>query len=163
MRLSLGFRYCTALTALTLAIAFLSLPAVARADLLVNDLSDRVAPLGVCPMDPEHITPTVAFCPHGPAPLDSANALESGGLLALLGICIHPPVNDPGQGGGTVISGAGGGGGTKTGTGSGGGGGTVTAASVSPEPGSLAIGLIGASLAGLCGLVRRRRLLSMLA
>jgi hypothetical protein len=129
---------------LTLVLGMLATPAAARADLLVNELSDKSVPAGVVPQDPAHLSTASAFCPVGPAPREAAVELEPTVLLAMLTVCIHPPV-DPPTGGNTAISG------------SSGGGGTVHTASVSPEPNGLVIGLIGAGVAGLTAAVRRRR------
>jgi hypothetical protein len=139
---------------LTLALGVLATPAVARADLLVNELGDRAAVSGVVPQDPARLGPATAYSPLGPATRETAPELEPVGLLALVGVCIHPPVNDPGSAhtsGGGVISGSSGGGGGNTS----GGGGHIT--STSPEPTGLLIGLIGAGVAGVTAVSRRRR------
>jgi hypothetical protein len=149
-----------AIALLTLTLSFLAAPGFARADLLVNDLSDRAAPGGVTILEPTRVAPAVAFGPYGPAAEEPAPSFDAGGLLALFGVCVHPPISDPGSGshgsggGGSTHGGGGGGGGTVIG--SQGGGGSI--ASTSPEPGALLIGMIGASLAGLVVLARRRRL-----
>jgi len=137
---------------LMLSLGIFATPAVARADLLVNELSDKPAASGVVPQDPARLSPATAYCPVGPAVREAAPELEPAALLALVGVCIHPPVSDPGSGGsgGTVISGSSGGGGNT------GGGGHIT--STSPEPTGLLIGLIGAGIAGLTAASRRRRM-----
>jgi hypothetical protein len=138
---------------LTLALAIVATPAIARADLLVNDLSDKPAASGVVPQDPARLSPATAYSPLGPSTREMADELEPAGMLALVGVCIHPPVNDPGSGshpgGGGVISGSSGGGTNP--------GGGVHITSTSPEPTGLLIGLIGAGVAGLTAASRRRR------
>jgi hypothetical protein len=151
---------------LALAIGTLTLPASARADLLVNDLGDRAAAPGLAPQAPGQVAPPVAICPFGPAVVPAREA-RSANLLTLLGVCFLPPISEPTPppGDGGVISGTGGGGGSTpvapitpvTPIGPINPGGPVIA-SVSPEPGSLLIGLIGAGAASLASLVRRRRL-----
>jgi hypothetical protein len=156
MQISPRLRHRVAIVLLAPALGILSTAGIARADLLVNDLGDQTSPAVVAPQNQVHVAPAVAFCPHGPAAAEPDRAVDSRVLLVLLGVCVHPPIsppgNDPtgGSSGGGVISSSGG---SK-----GGGGGTGTIASTSPEPGSLLIGLIGAGLAGLGGLARRRRL-----
>jgi hypothetical protein len=152
-----GSRNRPVIALFALAIGILGLHGTAHADLLINDWNDRDAPLAVVPHDSTRVMTPVAFCPCGPRTLAVADATDSSAWLALVGVCIHPPITDPGQGG-TVISGSsGGGGGTSHPTSPGGGGDTGTVASTSPEPGSLFIGLIGVGVAGVTNLVRRKR------
>jgi hypothetical protein len=129
---------------LTLVLGILATPAAARADLLVNELNDKPVATGVVAQNPSHLSTASAFCPVGPAPREAAVELEPTVLLAMLTVCIHPPVDPPSPP--PVISGS-----------SGGGGNTIHTASVSPEPNGLVIGLIGAGVAGLTVVVRRRR------
>jgi hypothetical protein len=155
MKISPNLRHHAMIALLVSAAGIVLTPGIASADLLVNDLSDRAMPQGVTPQTPGHVAPAVAFCPRGPAAVEQEGPGDAGMLLALLGVCVHPPINPPpanpppGDPGGGVISSSSGGGG---------GGGTGTIASVSPEPGSLLIGLIGAGLVGFGEIVRRKRL-----
>jgi uncharacterized membrane protein YgcG len=159
-----SLRQRPAIALLTLSLCVLALPGIARADLLVNDFNDATASSAAIACDPNQVAPAVAFCPRGPADEEPTPVLGSGGLLALFGICVHPPIDPPSttSKSTTAISGSSGGGSSKTGGGgghtTGGGGGTVTIASTSPEPASLLSGLLGAGLAAVAALARRKRL-----
>jgi hypothetical protein len=150
-----GWRRRAGLAAVALAIGIVLVPGKARADFLINDLSDHTARAAITPF-PGSVAPAVSLRPCGPATIKSeatsANALS---LMVLLGICIHPPITDPtpnnnsSSNGHTAIGSEGGGGGNNP-------GGTVHIASASPEPGSLLIGLIGAGAAAFVAALRRR-------
>src|SRR6516162_3141010 len=111
MQMSPRWRHRVAIALFAPVLGILSTAGAARADLLVNDLNDQTIPAGVTPQNPGHVAPAATFCPHGPAAAEQARAVDPRVLLALLGVCLHPPINppgnDPGQGssgGGGVIS-----------------------------------------------------------
>jgi hypothetical protein len=154
-----SLRQRPAIASLMLSLGFAAFPGIARADLLVNDFSDTVTVNSATQHQASRLAPVVAFAPRGPAAEEPPADFASGGLLALLAVFVHPPI-DPTpatskSGGGTVISGSSGGGGTHTGGGSGGDTGSI--ASTSPEPASLVTALVGVALAGAARLRRRRR------
>jgi hypothetical protein len=157
MKEPFGLRRRHAVAWLAPTLVLLSLPAMSRADLLINDFGDNNASRCAAGQVPGRVAPVVSYCAHGPAAEESAPAFGAGGLLALFGVCVHPPIEDPGSkssgsGGGTTHKG---GGGTAIG-GEGGGGGTIASASSSPEPTGMVIGTVGAGLAALAELLRKR-------
>jgi hypothetical protein len=158
MKRPLGLRRRQALAWLAPTIVLLSLPRDCRADLLVNDIGiNNVSASAACRF-PGQVAATVQFCAHGPAAETSAPAIDGAGLFALVGVCVHPPIDPPPTSSGSSSGGtthhSGGGGGTVIG-GEGGGGG-VTIASTSPEPTGLLIGGVGAGLAAVAQLLRKR-------
>ena len=153
---SLGLRRRHALAWLAPTVVLLTSPALCRADLLVNDLAENHGPNWATGQPPGHVAPAVSYGAHGPAAEAPVLAMDAGGLLALFGVCVHPPIDPPhtkssGSGGGTHT----GGGGTAIG-GEGGGGGIVSVASTSPEPTGLLIGTVGAGLAAAAELLRKK-------
>jgi hypothetical protein len=156
MKEPFGLRRRHAVAWLAPTLVLLSLPAMSRADLLINDFGGNNAFGCATSRVPGQVAPIVSYCAHGPAAEESTPAFGAGSLLALFGVCVHPPIEDPG----TKSSGSGGtthkgGGGTAIG-GEGGGGGTIASASSSPEPTGLVIGTVGAGLAALAEWFRKR-------
>src|SRR5262249_15170629 len=125
----------------------------------INEFGDNNASRCATGQFPGHVARVVSYGAHGTATEESTPAFGAGGLLALFGVCVHPPIEDPGTkssgSGGTIHKGGGGGGGTAIG-GEGGGGGTIASASSSPEPTGLVIGTVGAGLAALAEFLRKR-------
>jgi hypothetical protein len=147
MRRRFGLRRRSALALLALASGILFAPALARADLLINNLNEANA-VDTNARVPGHVAPASVLSPSGPATVRSSMT-GTLNLMALVAVCVHPPIDPPPP---TVPP-------TTpppvtppptTGTG------IIQSEGGAPEPGSLVIALIGAGAAGVASFMRRR-------